>query len=346
MPIIPDFVERLGLRLNLGTPPMLDVLAAGSFRTVVVAVRLGVFDALGGSSLTPSELAARTMSNEDAIRLLLGALEPLGYIRREGERYANTAMAKKWMLNSSPYPFRDVIEFWEYVLEAWSRADDSIRRGGPQQVLEDWLSSHPEGWRIYQSAMLAYGRYEAEAVVNRLMVPPGARQLIDLGGGHGIYAMKLCQKHPELSASIFDRKEALSITAETAVKEGVSEHITTKEGDFLSDDIGSGYDIALLFGSVHQYSSEVNTKTVKKIASALNPKGLLVIKDEFSNMSGTTTARAWLRFQGLNYFAIFGGRTYSTQEVFGWLRKGGFGNLRWVKLPRTVSSLVLATKAT
>jgi hypothetical protein len=45
MPIVPSVAERLTpLRLNQGPGPILDFLGAHAFKTLCVAVKLGVFE--------------------------------------------------------------------------------------------------------------------------------------------------------------------------------------------------------------------------------------------------------------------------------------------------------------
>jgi len=58
MPFVPSPLERLLLsRLNLGPGPLLDVIGAGAFRPVGVAVDLGVFEALRDGPRTAAEVA-------------------------------------------------------------------------------------------------------------------------------------------------------------------------------------------------------------------------------------------------------------------------------------------------
>ena len=48
-----------------------------------------------------------------------------------------------------------------------------------------------------------------DEIVRLAPLPAGARRLLDIGGGHGRYALAFLHKHPELRATVFDSPRAL-----------------------------------------------------------------------------------------------------------------------------------------
>ena len=62
---------------------MLDFLGAQAFRTVCVAVKLGVFEALSAGPLTAGKAARRVAADERGTTLLLEALDSLGYVKKK-----------------------------------------------------------------------------------------------------------------------------------------------------------------------------------------------------------------------------------------------------------------------
>jgi len=101
-----------------------------------------------------------------------------------------------------------------------------------------------------------------------------ARRLLDLGGGHGLYAIAFSQKNPDLTAVIFDLPEVTVATREYIRKYGASDRISTHEGDFFRDPLGTGYDI--IFSSSNP--SGKMPALIRKIRAALNPGGLYINK--------------------------------------------------------------------
>lgn len=78
-----------------------------------------------------------------------------------------------------------------------------------------------------------------EDVTDAVTVPDKPTRLIDIGGGHGLYTMELCRCHPNLSATIFDVQGAIEAISDDIPAE-VAERISTKAGDYHTDDLSVG----------------------------------------------------------------------------------------------------------
>lgn len=70
-----------------------------------------------------------------------------------------------------------------------------------------------------------------------------AKKLLDLGGGHGLYAIAFAQLNPNLDVSIFDLPHVAEITRDFIKRYRMKDRIKVIAGDFTKDDIGNGYDI-------------------------------------------------------------------------------------------------------
>ena len=347
MPIIPTIIERLMLlKLNLGPGLMLDFLGAQAFRVVCVAAKFGVFETLTAGPLTAAEIARQIKADERGTTLLLDALETLGHVTKKDGRYINTPMTVKWLLGSSPTNLAGGIPFFEsMVFERWGHLYESIRRGKPAMSLNEWLDQHPDGWRVYQEGMIAVARMAADEVVAKAKLPATARRLLDVGGGHGLYSIKFCRRYPDLSATVFDLPQALVSARETIAPEGMAGRVTVQEGDCWLDDLGAGYDVALLFNVIHIYSPDENAGLLRKVSGALNQGGLIVIMEQIAGKVLGSAARALARLQGLNFFNDLGGQTYTFEEISSWLTKADFTNPRRINLRKTPGlGLALGTK--
>jgi precorrin-6B methylase 2 len=185
----------------------------------------------------------------------------------------------------------------------------------------------------------------ADEVVAKVKLPPSARRLWDIGGGHGLYSIKFCRLYPALSATVFDVPQALEVARGTIGADGMGDRVRVQKGDFWKDDIGTGSDVALLFNVIHIYSPERNTELLRKVAGALNQEGLIVIMEQIASTVSGSTAKALARLQGLNFFNDLGAKTYGFDEIAGWLTKAGFTNPKRINQRKTPGfSLVLGTK--
>jgi ubiquinone/menaquinone biosynthesis C-methylase UbiE len=346
MPVVPNFLERLGiLNLNLTNAMFLDLVSTGGFRTVRAASNLGVFDALSVSPMTSQELASKLGADSRAIGLLLEALYGFGYVGKHGDRYYNSKLTEKWLTSASPASQVPAIDFYHDILfELWEDVENSIRTGKPSLQFEEWLSRDTQRWRRYMEFSVSIARAEAPQIVSKVKLPKDAARLLDIGGGHGYYSMAFCKKYPHLSATIFDREEALKVAREVAEMEGMRQRIVFQAGDFMTDELGEGYDVVLAFGFLHQYSPEDLGKLFAKVYRCLRAGGMFVIKHEPSDKMWGNTRKVWLKFQGLNYFTLYGGQTHSFSQLSQLLIRARFANLRQIKFLMTVSSIVTAKK--
>ncbi len=342
MPVQLNFMERLMmLRLNKGPGPMLDALGVMAFKTASAAVKLGLFEALSGGPLAPAEVARRINASERGTTLLLQALEALGYVQRRGDRYANTPMTAKWMVRGSPNCMADFLTYVEDLRESQWRLDEATRKGEPPETAWEAFARHPGGWEKYQAAMIGAANMGADEILARMRLPPTARRLLDVGGGHGWYSIRFCRQYPGLSATVFDWPQALEVARRTIAAEKMGDRVAVQEGDFWKDGLSGGYDAALLFNVIHMFPPARNQELFRKVAGALNPGGLLVVMDQMAVKASGPAARAMAGLVGLELFTAVNGQTYPPADVAGWLSAAGFTDTRQIFL-RTVPGFALA----
>jgi SAM-dependent methyltransferase len=339
MPIIPNFIERmLMLKLNQAPAPTLDMYGAVANRVVSTAIRIGVFEALRDGGMTSTQIANKLNVDNRGVGLLLNALEAIGYLDVRDGYYVNSAMTDKWMLDNAPQTIVHLFRFFDSVIERCGYLEETIRKGTPPVLGWEWFNQHPEVWEQYYAGMLDGARLASDEVVSKVKVPPTARRLIDVGGGHGLYSVKFCKKNPDLSATIFDWPRALEAAKATIAVENMQDRMSLQTGDLWNDDLGSGYDVALVFNIVHMYAPEKNVELIQRVANALEHGGLLVIMDQIAIKGQGSAAKAIARLQGLQLFNSVMGQTYPCEEIENWLTKAGFVKIHTTLLRRAPSS--------
>ena len=175
MPVVPDFLERLALlRLHLAPAPMLDLLGAQGFRVLAAANALGVFDVLAEGPASAETVAERIGARVRGTQLLLEALEALRYLKRRGQGYQMTRMARRWLPIVRPG-----LEYfaWE-TLERWDHLEVAVRDGTPAPDRQRDAAFQ----RMYQAGMRTVAALTVDEVVAKVRVPADARRLVDVGG--------------------------------------------------------------------------------------------------------------------------------------------------------------------
>jgi SAM-dependent methyltransferase len=338
MAIIPNFVERLAFKFNVAPAFMLDYLGAQAFRANTVAFKLGVFSALNERPSTAPELARRIDVDERGVGLLLDTLEALGYVKKSRDAvYALTPAVGRWLPTFS----RASVQFFDRVVfDWWQHLEESVRRGGSAMPEMDDAAI-----KDLQAGMTALALMCADEIAARVKLPSGARRLVDLGGGHGLYSIKFCRRHPKLAATIVDVPSALDAARDMIAREHIEDRVSLREGNFLTHDIGSGYDVALLFNVVHYHLPDKNKELLAKVARSLNAAGVLVVMDQMPGRVFGPTVKALFRLQALHLFNAVSGQTYAADEIAGWLQDAGLVRPRRIELRTAMGhTVVTATK--
>lgn len=344
VPIIPNALERLVfVRLGRAPLPILEIAGAGGLRVAAAAYRLGVLDRIADDGSTVDALAHEMSADAGVLGDLLEALAAYGYLRRHGDAYRRTAVADRWLLRRSPADLGPFLDLWDRVtLRRWDELDEILRTGRPRRTLYEWLDEHPEHWPLAQAAFRAVARLDADEVARRIRLPDGASRAIDVGGGHGLFAVALCRRYPALRATVFDTPKALAPARETLREAGMAERIELREGDALRDDLGGPYDAALLFNVVHGLQPDELATILGRIRAALAPGGRIFVLDQLSDSRTVGPATRGMRaLLGLTYRIVLGGRLWSYAEVASSLAAAGFADAR--RNRTSTSDLVEAT---
>ncbi len=349
MPVNLNFLERLVLlRLNRGPAPMLDLFGAASFESVSLALDLGLFEVLSDADdpLSAEALAGRLNAHPDGVAALCDFLVVEGYLAADGEGYRTTGMTEKWLTDGSEMNMGPWFTFWnELVFPFWERElETAVREGEPGQSIYEWFDEDPARWEIAQDGFRATASLLVDDVAEAVTVPEGADRLVDVGGGHGLYAMEICRRHPDLSATIFDVEGALAAIRDDVPAE-LATRIRTRAGDYRTDDLGDGYDLALVFNVVHAHEPAENVALFERVGDALARGGRVAVLDQWEGSGRTPVGRTGLRFVALTYLATLGATVYDTEDVTAWLEAAGFSNVRRQSVgPLSGLALVEATK--
>jgi SAM-dependent methyltransferase len=347
MPVIPNLVERMYmLRLNRGPGPMLDLFGGMSLEVAMLGLDLGVFAALDDDPAMVGELADRLDVDETGLRTLLGFLTRAGYVTRRGGRYSTTAMSEKWMLESSETSYARYFRFWRRVLYPFWRehGEEAIRNGEPPITVYEWLDDHPDCWPVAQDAFQLTAELIGDDIAGRLDVPEGG-SVLDLGGGHALYSIALCDRYPTVSATVFDTAAVVDIAAGNIAAASLSDRIRFEAGDYESDGIPERHDLVLVFNIVHGHNPETNRELFRKLGDSVVDGGTIAILDQFGDESRAAIANTGTRFLDLTYFASLGGRTYHSETVRSWLEEAGFRTVNRHEFTERNMTLLIAERA-
>src|SRR5579875_130927 len=350
-------LESLALWAGIVPTPLAQtIVGMWLARTIMVGVKVGVFEALAEKPLTAREVAARCQTDPRATEKLLFALAGAEYLRvapsvsschrqarrqedqQEGQPGGDTAadegqenhdnqdhyqlapVARRWLLSSSPISLRDAVLHQFLDAQFIEHYEEFVVTGRPVEI---HATMTPEQWGVYQRGQRSGASLYAPEVARRTPVPKGAREMLDIGGAHGYFSVALCRRHPGLCATILDLPAAVAQSAPLLAREGMGERVTHKAGDALTEDLGvERYDLIFISSLLHHFDAETCCALIKRAAVALRPGGSLV-GQEGCRLASPREAGQLGALADL-YFAVTSeAGTWSPAEIAGWQREAG-----------------------
>lgn len=315
-------------------------------RAIQIALKLGIFERLAAGALAADGLAPVIASESRATGILCNALSALGLLRKIDGRYHLAQAAQRFLVKSSPEYLGGMILFDGALWDEWGHLEASIRTGAPART-PDMFQSSPaatEGFiRAMDSLVRARGddRWTAEHLDLGF-----ASSIADLGGGPGTYLVEFLRHFRNLRGAIWDLPATLEVAQRILSERAPTmlRRIEMQEVDYLASELPGPVDVIFMSNIVHSENESVNEALMTKCFRALNPGGLIAVKDHIMDRDLIEPAAGAVF--SLYLLLTTRGRDYSFEETEGWLALAGFGDIQLMTLPSPpfTSSIVTARK--
>ncbi len=317
-------------------PTSIFEIFRGSYGTELLTAAVahfGVFARLSHDPKTFDELRCELGLQQRPAVVMITALRAFGLLAATDDGALElTALAREHLLPGSPFDVSDYIGLAAQspgVLEMVQRLRTNRPAGadhddaGAAFIYRDGIESAMEQEATARHFTLALaGRAKNVAPVLAEKMPlDGARQLLDVGGGTGVYSIAFLQKNPALRAIVLDRPEVLKVAAEMAESYGVADRLTCLAGDMFRDPLPAGGDVILLSNVLHDWDEPECRHLIARCADALPGGGRLLIHDVFLN--DTLDGPLPIALYSAALFTLTEGRAYSAAEYRTWLSDAG-----------------------
>ncbi len=302
-------------------------------KTLLSAVELGLFSALGAGPKTGAELEAELGLHPRATADFLDTLVALGFLARRGDgaegRYANTPATALFLDRASPRYVGGMLEMANARLYPfWGDLTQALKTGRPQNEIKrsgkpmfDELYADPARLEQFMDAMTGVSMANFEAFAEKFDFAPYAT-MADIGGATGQLSTIVAGRHPHLSCRSCDLEVVKPIAERRIAESGLGGRVAAAQIDFLTDEFPTA-DLITMGMILHDWNLEHKKMLIAKAYRALPEGGALVAIENI--IDDARRENAFGMMMSLNMLIEFGDAfDFTGADFTAWCLEAGF----------------------
>lgn len=314
-------------------------------QTLLACLRLDVLGKVYERPRTAGEVARLTGLSTQAADMLLRAAASLDLLRARGDGTFGLGLKGAALIDNPGVCA--MIEHNALLYRDIADPVDFLRRARPDGELARYWGYAAEGHdadlpgeqtAAYSRLMSVSQEMIAEEVLSAMRFA-GFRKLLDVGGGHGAFALTVARATPGLSVAVFDLPSVVQGAAAAARAAGIA-RFNTHAGDFVRDSLPEGADVISLVRVLHDHDDQVVLRLLHEAARVLPEGGTLLVAEPMRGRGAE--ARAADAYFGFYLRAMGRGRIRSADEIAALMTRAGFENVqpKSTKVPLIASVLI------
>lgn len=328
------------------SPEPIDEMIQG-YRTshiLLTAIEKGVFTRLSESK-SAEELAEEMETDPRTTEKFLNVLVTLGLLAKSDKEYTNTVDAETFLVEGKSHYIGNLVRITVGSNLLLSHLDEVLKNDGSLQEKEGLQEYTFDEVQILGHAEWALC-LELPIIFDTLKDVPefaNAKRILDLGGAHGVYSMAFAQKNPVPEVILFDQPHVIKFAKHFIAKYGMEDRIKFEVGDFNTDDIGNGYDLA--FVSHVFYQKNGIESVLGKIYDSLDENGVVILNHWVANET-RTGPRISVLFDLYTSIMNRDYHCYTVNEYTDLLEEAGFSKVHIfdIQTPPSPSMLIVGKK--
>lgn len=281
---------------------LLDELRESALKAyaLLLAIRLRLFDVLGGEPLKADTIATLVKANQYGVNALLSVLARLGLLL-ERDDYFYLSDTARYLLRSTSRTFcgewlnDECLGFiTERIMHQFSEQPDQHEKTWTFQEVAPSLLTWPI---TAQSAIYMWAQIDQVCSLSR-----DRRTILDVGCGSGVRSFVLAVNNPGATIDCLDRKEILEIAQTIATEMGVLDQVHFVVGDV--NDLcleNERYDTILASGLLHLLDPASLPEILEKLVASLEANATLVIRQPFLDPQNDLSTALYILEHFLNF---------------------------------------------
>ena len=310
------------------------------------ALTLDLFSRMAAGARTLDGLAEETGVGPNRLKTLLVALTGLGLVVRDEDGYRNAPASDRYLVRGAPGYFGDYyrLQIDRQIYPALLHLDAGIAGDTAHLAFDSLagLTGNPEEADAFTRAQHA-GSMGPAIVLARTLDLSSARVLLDVGGGSGAFSIALCQRNPDLRATVLDFPNVVTVAQRFVAEAGLRDRIACLRGDAIATPWPPDQDVVLMSYVLSAVAEPSIPVLFDKALGALRPGGRLLIHDFMldDDERGPTLAALWF----LQYLSgRIDGISFSAATLAAELARHGFHGIADQVLIPEITKLIVCTK--
>ena len=267
-------------------------------KALFVALHCNIFTNLSGKPKNAKTLAEEVKVPENRITTILTALNSIGLLQREGELYSNSQGAENFLVKGARNDFGDYLrlqidrQMYGFMQQLEGVVTDNMKSDYIDSYAK-WMENKEEA-RLYSESQHA-GSLGPGRSLARMIDFSGVDHLLDVAGGTGGFAIRLCEANSKLRVTILDFPHVVGIGKEKVSEAGFSDRINFIGSNALDYDWPTNVDAVLMSYLYNGVPGESIPKLASKAYKVLKSDGLYIVHDFMveDDRSGPQLAALW-----------------------------------------------------
>lgn len=297
-------------------------------KALLSAVELGLFTELRRGSLEGEALRTKLGLHQRSARDFFDALVALGFLKRSGTRYANTAETALFLDRTKPSYLGGILEMANARLyRFWGALTEGLRTGQPQNEAktgEDFfgtLYADPRRLENFLKAMTGLSLGTAKVIAKKFPWKR-YRTFVDVGCAQGGVAGEIALAHKHLTGAGMDLPVVQPVFDAYVKGKGLDRRLRFHAGDFFKDPLPRT-DVLIMGHILHDWNLDEKMMLLRKAYEALPPGGALIVHEALIDDARKTNAFGLL--MSLNMLIeTSGGFDFTGADCRKWMKEVGF----------------------
>jgi hypothetical protein len=330
------------------TPELFFDTIRGYERTEALraAIELDLFTQVAAGHDTAAELARACRAAPRGVRILADYLTIIGFLRKEGDRYALTPDSAAFLDRRSPAYLGGTVDFLltDDVRGCFGHLAAAVRRGGTAVSEEGTVSHDNPVWVAFARAMGPLMHLPAQLLAGLVGGDPAKPlRVLDVAAGHGLFGIAVAQRYPRAEVTALDWPNVLAVAADNARTAGIGGRYSLRPGSAFDVDWGGPYDVVLLTNFFHHFDAAACEGLAAKAYAALAPGGRALTLDFIPEPDRVSPPSA-AGFALTMLATTARGDAYTFAEYQRFFGQAGFARSEFHPLPPTMQQVVVSYK--